>query len=118
MNLDMLNIGLQAATLVAGALVTIYPPPNRLLKASALAVIVLCGGGGMIVANRASMEADARSRSAQDEIVRLQRQSDQRSAQMQDRLENVSKRLAAQGIEVVPEGGAKASTALATTPER
>lgn len=115
MNWDVLNLGLQAVTLAAGAYVTLFPPTRLLAKYAILAVIVGCGLGGIFAAHQASEDADARSEAAQAEIVRLSKEADERVAKVQERLENVSSRLAAKGIAARPdEEPPSATTALDT----
>lgn len=102
MDWDALNLWLQAATIGVGAFVTIFPPSKRLAKYAILLAIVACGVGGIFATGRASNEADARNAAAQAEIVRLSKEADRRVAQVQERLEDVSGRLAAKGIAVQP----------------
>lgn len=116
MDWDVWNLGLQAGTLMAGAYVTIYPPSRKVVRAALLATILICGGGGIFASRQASVEADAKNLAAQAEVVRLSRDGDKRVAKVQERLEDVSERLAANGIATDPEGDGAASTALATKP--
>lgn len=118
MDWDVWNLGLQAGTLLVGAYVTIFPPQRSVIKIALLSVIVACGSGGIFAAHRASVEAEAKTLAAQAEVIRLSHDGDKRVAEVQERLEDVSERLAANGIAADPENGGSASTALETKPQR